>query len=102
MSRQTFCRATLILLAVLALSALSRGAAAQLSGETQQWRVAEWPTGRPVSLFDLVELGYEVRAYQPGFERSWLYLQKERKLFRCLTPETETGKILCQELVSPE
>jgi hypothetical protein len=55
-----------------------------------------------MSLFDLVEQGYEVRAYQPGLERSWLYLQKGRKLFRCHTPEYDAGEVLCEELVGPE
>ena len=83
------------------LLASAFAANAQTTAEGRQWQAADWPTGRPMSLFDLVEQGYEVRAYQPGLERSWLYLQKGRKLFRCHTPEVEPTEVLCQELVRP-
>jgi hypothetical protein len=87
--------------AALLLAGASGAAGQESDPANLQWRQALWPTGTPVSLFDLVEQGYEVRTYQPGLERSWLYVQKGRKLFRCDTPEQDGTPALCEELVKP-
>jgi hypothetical protein len=99
MSTIRFSQLTLVSLLLFDLTFPSPGHA---GGEGRQWQPAQWPTARAVSLFDLVEQGYEVRAYQPGLERNWLYLQKERRLYRCHSPEQDAGATICQELVDPE
>jgi hypothetical protein len=100
-------KARSLIAAALAVLAGTAAAAQQQEEELpalpgmRQWNLALWPTGLPVSLFDLVEQGYELRAYQPGLERSWLYLQKGRKLYRCDSPEHDLGPPVCEELVKP-
>ena len=101
-ARGASAKAVLPIALALSLMLVGHPSAAQTAvGEGRQWQPAEWPTGRPMSLFDLVEQGYEVRAYQPGLDRSWLYLQKDRRLFRCHAPEHDTGAAICEQLVAP-
>jgi hypothetical protein len=60
------------LLPAISLTVLPYGAAraAQAPTGIHQWSEALWPTGLPMTLFDLIEQGYEVRTYQPGLEHN--------------------------------